>query len=621
MTTQPDEEPETAQGPQVAAHPGDGSGEGETAGETQAQAETEKTTAKPPRRRLFRRLVKTGLYLAGFLFVIFTVMANIGGNGDVFREGIENYLSGSTPYNAKIERLHAFYLFPEIVLDVENVELNDRGTEKTVITVGRARLAIGFFDVMFSRQRYRILELERAQAVPGSILDRPVAIARAGFIEDGEGRAFLAAVGTAGNQPFEIQAGFRPEGRQGRRLYSPAEEMEIRIALGDLARFRTVVKDDPDGDLALDNTVLRAGDREALKGDFKLERLGGGRFSLQGRAVIFPHGTVLNADLALNMGALPVLVKGAVQAAPFNVADFAPEAPLALATGEWVQAFGLPETALDLDLSLENFTAAGIDWGTVRTKLALENAEVKIGPLGGKIMDGELSGTALLKTAPGPATALDAQIDIRNLDYALLQQQLDKDMPVEGRADLWIDLGAKGEGLESLPAALSGKITFVAGKGRIGMAALASWGEGLPGILMQDMPKDAALDLTCAIADLDIKDGVARSPSVFIETAQAGIQAAGQYDFARDLLEATLHARPGNKAGGQPVSAHVRGPLAGLKATPGRFGASGGLAQDAAGPDFKPLSLPDRGLGADHPCRAFVIETEVLEPPVYGGKN
>lgn len=577
------------------------------------EADSEKKQKTKDRKNPLKRLAWITVYLAVFLFVVFTVLANLGGSGDVFRESLEQYLGDVTPYSAKISRLNSLYFFPEIVIDVEGVELSSRQTGEPVIFVGRARMATGFFDVMFKRQRYRVLELERLQAQTGSILNKPLIFDRIGFQDEKENETFLAATGNVDGKAFEIKIGFEAKGDEKRRSYAPAEDMEIRAALEN-ATFSGLLKDDPQGDLKLENVILRYNAQDAVIGDFNLERLGIGRFSLKGRAEILPHKTVLNPDMEFQLGVLPAEIRGNVNASPFNIADFTPGTPLAQVADLWGETFGPLKASVDLGLVLENFTSGGVDWGTVQTRLALEKGDLKIGPLGGKIMDGELSGVVFLKTAAQPMT-LDAQVDVRNLDYALLQKQFDEKAKIEGRADLWIDLNGAGENMQVLADTLAGKVVVVSGKGRIGLDSLSLWAEGLPGILMQDMPPDMMLDLTCAIADLDINGGMARSSAIFADTAQVRIQAAGQYDFGQDLLEMTVYSRSG---AGQPSTAHMQGPLSDLKVSAGRFGASGSLEQGAASPDFKPLSLSGKRLKADHPCRAFVIETEVLDAPATG---
>ena len=69
------------------------------------------------------RLAKLGFFLAAFIGVIATVLFNMGGSGNTLKTAIEDYISASTGYSARIQSFNEMTFFPSITLDIGNVIL------------------------------------------------------------------------------------------------------------------------------------------------------------------------------------------------------------------------------------------------------------------------------------------------------------------------------------------------------------------------------------------------------------------------------------------------------------------------------------------------------------------
>ncbi|MCC6598566.1 MAG: AsmA family protein [Alphaproteobacteria bacterium] len=584
--------------------------------EETAEPEDESLAPEKPRKKRFGWLIPLVLYSSFFLFILFTVLANLGGSSDVLKESIEQYLSENTNYTAHVGKLNAMHFFPEIAVDLENLELRDVKTGDVAIYIGKAQISIGFFDVTFKRQRFRSFSIQDMRAAAGSLLGKPLSFEYIGLRKEEEG-AFLAAEGNLDGRPLSLKIAFNPQELADRGVYTPMADMQMILTLGEIV-LEGVLKRDPKNDITLDGFKLRSGDQEVLTGTLALTRLGGDKISLKGRMDVLPHKTVLHPDLVLDLGHAPPLVQGQVKAGLFNTSDFLPAAP-AIQIGDFLlRTLGPFDPALDIDLNLENFTVGEVDWGTVETKLTKEAQHLTIAPLSGEIMNGALSGKITLDSTQ-PLENLSIQIGVQGFDYAALQRQFDLEAEIEGRADIGINLKAEGENPDALLGALRGKISFIAGEGHIRTGALALWGAGLPGAVLPGMDNNTMLDLRCAVIDLDVENAIARTGTILADTAQATVQMSGQYDFQNDLLEMNVHSRiNGDSVLKQPFAAHVKGAWGELGATKDTFGINmdaGAMAGDAAGPDFKFSGLPGLPLAADHPCRAHMIEAEILEAP------
>lgn len=147
---------------------------------------------------ILRRTLKVGLFAGVFFFIIFSVLANIGGNSDALREGLEQFGSENLQRPVSIETLVEMRFFPTMRVHAQGIRVSDSVMNPDpVMEIAEIKVAIPFFNLMLSRQRFDALYLARLYALPGVLDDQEVRIETAQI----EGDNFVVS-GTRGEESF-----------------------------------------------------------------------------------------------------------------------------------------------------------------------------------------------------------------------------------------------------------------------------------------------------------------------------------------------------------------------------------------------------------------------------------
>ena len=584
----------------------------------------EESLAPKPKKSILRRVIKTLVILSIITFISLTVLSRIGGNGNEFKLAIQDFLTDATPYTAHVQTLNNMTIFPSISVDVEGIELRDGdGTGEAVVRIAAAKISLPFFDVMFRPGRFKNIEIHNLVAAPGALLEQSVRLDSV-KVEDDDTEAFLNIEGEIGKSPLKANIGLALLGKPGKRIYDIGQERPLDITLASL-KLEGALKNLRGGALKLENVTLSLGEEKVLRGNFDINRKKDDHFRLKGQARLEPGKTQLDPDVTFDSSGEKKAVSGEIKSALLLVSDFGEKAPLMRAIDVIDGILGSKDAALDLsglfvDLKLEaeNIKSGALDVGSVKAPVSLKDSALHIGPLEGKIIHGALSGDIHLDAQAQPPS-LKNKIMVKNFDYAALQKQLNGEAEIEGKAHIMVDLKSKGKTLEALIGGLSGKVNFVGGKGKMRSGLLNIWGGGLLNALLPSFEESKDLQVNCVVANLDIENLKGHSDAVFVDTELVTLHGKGTYDFKADNLEMVLEPKPKDIAIGDLSSAvNISGPISGLSVTPNVFDLGkkvGGLLLGAVNPAFYALTLADLGLNDDHPCKAFVIEKEVLPPP------
>jgi hypothetical protein len=581
-------------------------------------------TKKRSWKGAFKRFIKISLILGIFIFIALTILSRIGGNGEPFKIAIQDVLSDSTPYSVQIQTLNNMRIFPSISVDVEGVEFREGdATGEAQIRVSKAKLSLKFFDVLFRPGHFRHIEMQELSAAPGSLLKQAVTLKSVSVEDDGT-KAALKVQGQIGQTPLNASIGLTAQGTPTKRVYSIGNERPLDITLGAL-HLESDLKNRIGGGFKLENMTLSVGEEKALRGNFDIRAKGEGRFHIKGQGRLQPGNTQLDPDLLLDFSGKEHVISGKIDSPELTVGDFAAKAPFMRMLDEIAAIFGSGKkevdfTGLDLDIKMQaaQVKSGALNLGSLNTPLTLKKSALHIGPLGGKVINGNLSGDIRVNAQDNPA-ALETKITIKNFDYAALQKQLKHEAEIEGTAHITLDLKSKGKTATALVDGLSGKAGFVGGKARMRSGLLNIWGGGLLNALLPDFEENNDLNVNCVVANLDIENLKAQSDAVFVDTQRVTLRGKGTYDFKADHLEMVLEPKPKDISIGDISAAiNLSGPLSDLKTAPNAFDLGkkvGGLLLGAVNPAFYALTLADLGLNENHPCKAFVIEKEVLPPP------
>jgi len=572
------------------------------------------------------RILKWLAIIAVFVFILLTVLSRMGGNSDVLRQAVEDFLSDSTPYSARVGTLNSMRFFPNIVVDVADIELRtgDDGTGETVVRIGAAKFVMPFFDVMFRPGHFKDIQIQNLKAMPGSLLKKSVSIETIA-VQDQDQTPTMVMNGKIGNAPLRASIGLHGKGQPGRRTYIIGRERPFEATLADLSAQGTI-RNTISGDYKFENVALSHGENDVLLGNVDLDRAGAGRLKLSAQLRVEPGKSRLDPNLTLDWSGETLHITGQIKAKELLLSDVNAAAPLQKAIQAINEVIGeqsggalnLGGLSLELDLDLQKIMAGKVALGNLKTPLTLKDSQLHLGPLNGKIIGGALSGDMHLNAEESPAK-LTQKIIIKGFDYAALQEQLNGAAEIEGHADILIDLSSEGTNIGALTNGLSGKAGFVGGKGKMRSGLLNVWGGGLLNALLPSFEESSDVNMNCVVVNLDIKNFKGHSDSVFVDTQRVTLHGEGTYDFRADQLEMVLEPKPKDVSIGDIAAAvNVSGPLSGLSASPNVYDLGkkvGGFLLGAVNPAFYAVTLADLGLNDDHPCKAFVIEKEVLPAP------
>src|SRR5262249_31243184 len=133
--------------------------------------------------------LKTIFFAVAFFLIIFTVMANMGGSSDTLRESIEQFISESTGYKARVGHLSAMTFFPDISFNFENMELYGESSAEPAVYTGSVKVALDFWDVMMNTGKIKTFNIRKFRALPGVIFESAFALDELAITDKEEGRA------------------------------------------------------------------------------------------------------------------------------------------------------------------------------------------------------------------------------------------------------------------------------------------------------------------------------------------------------------------------------------------------------------------------------------------------
>jgi len=273
------------------------------------------------------RLVKIAFFLFAFFAVIATLLYNMGGNSDTLKGAIEDYISQSTGYAAKIDTFNKMTFFPNIGVDIENVRLksvnidamkawakaeNEKpqaqqgrtpppiGFNKPDATIEKLVISIGFFDAGFGRGRkIHKFNVQNASFNAGIIAEQPVNFDAIAIDEDASGNAFLNVEGDIAGEEFTAALDLESAGRGSGRKYKIGDESKFEAAFANIT-LNGVMRPRTMGGLHVRDLVIRRNEADIAKTTFTFIRDEEQTIELNGTFEMTEHGSNGEFDWIIN---------------------------------------------------------------------------------------------------------------------------------------------------------------------------------------------------------------------------------------------------------------------------------------------------------------------------------
>jgi uncharacterized protein involved in outer membrane biogenesis len=279
---------------------------------------------------------------------------------------------------------------------------------------------------------------------------------------------------------------------------------------------------------------------------------------------------------------------------------------------------------LDLDIKAERILTGIGNLGDLVSKVNLKDGRFKsslsiTGFAGGQIRQ-EFDINAAVKP---PLNHI--QLNVKDLDYGFLRRQLLNEDLIEGRLDLYVDLSGPGATRRSFLGNADGRITIIAGPGKITGRRLDLWAADLiPTLLSTRWQRRPVTEMNCMVAHIELKEGLAKIEDILLDTRRVTIAGSGILDLETEELDVFLAPRPKRAslvslANPVEITGTLSQPEVSVARLPTRrwIGRGAGIAGSLINPAFLVLVLSDTGTGVANPCDAAVeraYEIAEVEP-------
>ncbi|MCC7304915.1 MAG: hypothetical protein IT558_01495 [Alphaproteobacteria bacterium] len=271
--------------------------------------------------RWFITLSKIAFYIIAFFLVMFTVLANIGGDSEALKLSIEQYAAENSGMHARVGKLNRMTFFPTISFDFEDTELRrELSDDIPAVHVDRVQLALSFWDVSFGSGKIKAFGVDGLKIMPGVWLDKTVEIRSVAIYDEGEDTAKVEAKGFIGATPVTLQIGIEAFGKDRSRKYRIGLHEGFSVALGDI-KIEGKARSASDGRIHLQDINVTLGDEKIMEGHIEVTRPKHDRLALAGQLTLVEHGSDLNIDLQSDLRTRKF--SGMIMSPDFHAADVA----------------------------------------------------------------------------------------------------------------------------------------------------------------------------------------------------------------------------------------------------------------------------------------------------------
>ena len=279
---------------------------------------------------------------------------------------------------------------------------------------------------------------------------------------------------------------------------------------------------------------------------------------------------------------------------------------------------------LDLDIKAERILTGIGDLGDLVSKVNLKDGRFKSSLSITGFTGGQISQEFDINAAVKPPVN-QIQLSVKDLDYGFYQRKmLNRDL-IEGRVDLYVNLSGTGATRRTFLGNADGRITIIAGPGKITGRRLDLWASDLiPTLLSPRWQRQPVTDMNCMVAHIELQDGLAKIEDILLDTRRITIAGSGMVDLETEELDVFLAPRPKRAslvslANPVEITGTLSQPEVSVARLPRRrwIGRGAGIAGSFINPAFLVLVLSDTGTRVANPCVAAVeraYELAEVEP-------
>lgn len=251
-----------------------------------------------------------------------------------------------------------------------------------------------------------------------------------------------------------------------------------------------------------------------------------------------------------------------------------------------------------------------LDKGSVHVKLT--NGVLQLDPLALGVAGGSMAGRITIDANVVPA-AFDTRLDIRGVQLNQLFPTVQTTKSSFGKISGQVDLKGRGNSAAQMLGSASGDVAVLLGKGELSNILLEFMGLDGGEVIKFLLRGDRNVQLRCAAAAFDVKNGLMTSKAIVLDTSDTVINGRGQISLANETLDLVLDPAPKDRSilsfrSPLKISGTFASPSAGPDklALAGRVGAVVGLG--LINPLLALLPTIETGPGQDEDCRSVLAK-------------
>lgn len=197
---------------------------------------------------------------------------------------------------------------------------------------------------------------------------------------------------------------------------------------------------------------------------------------------------------------------------------------------------GLQSLDAKLDFSFGKFIVGDVEYDNLVAHVDLHNGKLVLDPINVNLSGGKLTGKLQLVFHEGlPSISINAEGT--DVDHGGLLETFGVTDKIKGKASIKLDFKGAGASTRTLLAKSNGHIEIVSGKGRIDQSQLNLWASDLLATALTSawVPKKA-VEVNCTIAKIDIRDGIATSDILLLDTERLTVAGSGKLNLSSEEL-------------------------------------------------------------------------------------
>ena len=260
--------------------------------------------------------------------------------------------------------------------------------------------------------------------------------------------------------------------------------------------------------------------------------------------------------------------------------------------------------------------ALPLDRGSVQ--VTLKGGLLDLNPISLGVAGGTVAGMVRVDSRTKPAS-LATRLDIRGAQLNRLFPTIQTSKSSLGRISGQLDLNGRGNSAAEMLGSASGDLSVLTGRGEISNLLLEFMGLDGGEIIKFLIGGDRNVQLSCAVAAFDIKQGVMTSRVMVLDTTDTVVQGGGQINLASETLDLRLEPFPKDfsiLSLRSPL--RVGGTFASPKAGPDKTALAGrgalALALGLVNPLLALAATIETGPGEDADCSAIFAQGKPNQP-------